>query len=257
MLELTDVTLVDLSVSDLAHGGGVFETIAVHRGVPLFLDRHLSRMAGGLQALGMPEPPDGAVVRDFIAAFLHERAMEEGALRLLAADGKLMVMTRPSYQPPAVTRVALAERFRRCSGSVLMGIKSAAYLENRMMTAAAAGRGLFDLIALNEHSRLTDGGRCNIFLVVDNRVVTPPVHDGCLPGVVRELLLTRLPIETASIHREQVPNAVAGWVTSSLAGVVPLSAIGDHRLQPDHDRVTEAAACYASLVNEEVDRYRT
>ncbi|MEE9413548.1 MAG: aminodeoxychorismate lyase, partial [Methylococcales bacterium] len=50
------VSVVDISDRGLQYGDGVFETIAVSRGQPEFLVRHLQRLQTGCQALGIECP---------------------------------------------------------------------------------------------------------------------------------------------------------------------------------------------------------
>ena len=47
-------------------GLGVFETIAVEEGRPLFLDRHLARLQKGLDFLGLEQTVEPAAVRTYL-----------------------------------------------------------------------------------------------------------------------------------------------------------------------------------------------
>ncbi len=253
MLALTADTVVDLRRSMLVHGGGVFETVHVHRGVPLFLAAHLRRMGEGLALLGMPPAPPEAAVREFLGRFLRERGLRETGLRLVAVDDRLVVLERELYPRPASVALGLARDVRRCTRAALTGVKSTSYLENRLLTRRAAAADLFDTLALNEHERLTDGGRCNVMLALDGALVTPPLADGCLPGVTRGVLLaagavTERPLTVADLER-----AAGACVTSSLAGVLPVHAVaGVTTFDPDHPLVRAAAAAYAAAVAAEI-----
>ena len=256
MLELTTDTHVDISRSSLAHGGGVFETIRVHHGIPLFLDRHLDRMADGVLALEMEHLPEHGGIREFITRWLNRHGMKEGAIRLLAADHRLMVMSRESYAPPSSVSIGIAHAFVRCRQSRLTGIKSANYLENRLLTMQANRDGLFDRIAPNDAGHLTDGGRCNLFLELEGVLVTPPVFDGALPGIVRDILLEAAVAVEHSLTVDLLRRARCGFITSSLAGVLPVHEIrGVVGLNAQHHLVASAGNTYRQAVAQEIACY--
>ncbi len=256
MLELTTDTRLDVARSAIVYGGGVFETVRVTRSVPLFLDRHLERMNTGLQALEMASTPPDGTVRSFIHSYLVEESLQEGALRLLAVDDKLMVMRRNTYPRPTFTEIEIAPRYHRTSSSSLQGIKSAAYLENRLLTLRAQQDGLFDRIACNERGQLTDGGRCNLFVVSGNQLLTPPVTDGALPGVTRTVLLDFPSVTEQSLTEEDLRTAPAGCVTSSLAGVLPVNRVrGVAEWDPEHPVLKSISEQYDRTVEDQIKRY--
>ena len=256
MLELTTDTQVDIARSSLAHGGGVFETVCIHKGIPLFLEHHMDRMKSGIASLGMEPPPDTPTVRRFISRWLETINLQEGAIRVLAADARLMVMTRDTYTPPRSVAIGVATGFIRCRRSRLAGIKSANYLENRLVTAMANRDGLFDRIAPNDAGQLTDGGRCNLFVGLNSVLYTPPVADGALPGIVRNILLDGGIGDESSVTPDDLMNVQCAFVTSSLAGVIPVHEIdGFRKLPTDHDLLRQAATVYGNAVNGELAAY--
>jgi branched-chain amino acid aminotransferase len=53
----------------------------------------------------------------------------------------------------------------------------------------ASRNGFDEAILLNEHGRVSECTSANIFAIYGNEVLTPPLSDGCLPGITREVLL--------------------------------------------------------------------
>jgi 4-amino-4-deoxychorismate lyase len=51
----------------LAYGDGVFETLLVHRGQPVWWQEHWQRLLRGAQRLGLPVPDETEVRRECIA----------------------------------------------------------------------------------------------------------------------------------------------------------------------------------------------
>ena len=71
-------------------GMGVFETVAVERGNPLFLRWHLERMANSLQELGIEQTVTEHQVREYLAACKTDRA----ALKILASEKNVVLRKR-------------------------------------------------------------------------------------------------------------------------------------------------------------------
>jgi para-aminobenzoate synthetase/4-amino-4-deoxychorismate lyase len=49
--------------------------------------------------------------------------------------------------------------------------------------------GAFDMLFCNQEGQLTEGGRSNVFVLLDGRWCTPPLESGLLPGVMRAVVL--------------------------------------------------------------------
>ena len=71
----------------------------------------------------------------------------------------------------------------------MAGIKTTSYAENVVALAHARARGCTEAIFANTTGGLCEGTGTNVFVVVDGRLVTPPLSSGCLAGVTRDLVL--------------------------------------------------------------------
>lgn len=226
MLELSEQTRFDLPTSGLRHGDGLFETLRVERGVPCFLDRHLARMEAGLAFLGMPGLPPRPALEEFLRGFLGRAGSGSGALRLVAADGRLsFFFESKSLEPPAPVKLMTSRKIVRNSRSLLRSFKTLSYLENLLLVREAEAEGAFDAVALNETGLMTDGGRTNLFVVQGERVLTPPASSGCLPGVARSVLLdARMALE-ANLLPAELRTADAVFLTNALRGVIAVNTV--------------------------------
>jgi len=164
-----------------------------------------------------------------------------GALRLYATDDFLALALSPGPLPPLASQEAgIATSIRRWSGSPLCRFKTLSYLENIILAREAEGRGLADVVALNEARNLSDGGRTSLFVVRGNRVLTPPCADGALPGIARRLLL-----ESGLAREERLApadlTAIDGaFLTNALRLVVPLGRLEGRDLDPGHPLIEKA-----------------
>lgn len=249
MLELTADTRIDLARSGARHGAGLFETIRIRNGRAVRLEAHLQRLAHGAAFLGMDHPPELHEVEDHLKRHTNADQLASGVLRLLAVDQELMVSLAPwEPQRPARIDIAVGQRVVRRSANPLTRFKTMAYLENLLLTREAEDRALFEAIALNEHGRLTDGGRTSLFLVLEGRVLTPPVSAGALPGIARGVLLEGSLAQEAELTPQDLERAEAAFLTNALHGVVPVHGVeGRHGKDTKHPALK---ACVEALDRE-------
>jgi len=226
MLKLTADTCVDLARSGARHGAGLFEAIRIRHGRALRLEAHLSRLAHGAAFLGLEAPPEADVVDAFLENHTACPGLSSGVLRLIAVDESLMVFVS-SWEPcrPARIDLGVGRRMMRRSANPLNRFKTMAYLENLLLIREAEDRALFEVIALNECGRLTDGGRTSLFLVMGDAILTPPVQEGALPGVARGALLEAGLGSEAVLEVEDLKAADAVFLTNALHGVIPVHGI--------------------------------
>ena len=243
MLELLTGASIDLGTSAARHGEGLFETIRVRAGVPLRLEAHLARLAQGAAFLGLAAPPGAATLLAFLETHTPCRNLPDGVLRLVAVDGQLHVRVEP-WAPvwPTPLEVGVSLGSPRFSGSPLNRFKTLSYLENRLLAREAEARGLFEVLALNEHGRRTDGSRTSVFVVVAGELLTPPVGEGALPGVARGVLLDAGLAREAWVTRGDLERSPALLLTNALRGALPVDGLDGLVLDARHPLLLPAMA---------------
>ena len=220
-------------------GDGLFETLAVRDGDPVWVEAHLRRLRHGCESLAFPLTYPNDALREAMAATIAANGVVHGVLRLtvtrgparrgllppeIAAPTVLMTVEATSLAPPAAARVVIAKECRRNEQSVLSRIKSLNYLEGILAALEASRRGADDALLLNMAGNLAEGTVSNLFAVRDGRVVTPPIADGALPGVMRAMVLDVLDGEERSLRPEDLTGASEVFLTNS-AGIRPVIAI--------------------------------
>jgi para-aminobenzoate synthetase/4-amino-4-deoxychorismate lyase len=87
---------------------------------------------------------------------------------------------------------------------------------------AAEKLGAFDALFVNEQGFVTEGGRSNVFIKKDGQWITPPLASGCLPGVMRSIILkdSKYQAIEKNISRFDVLNAEEVIFTNALRGIV-------------------------------------
>jgi len=240
-------------------GDGVFETTGVLDGVPFALTRHLARLARSAAGLGI-QAPDDARIREAVAEVIaaDRRA---GLLRITWSSGPgplgsgrgdgpgtLVLSTGPGNVWPATERVHLGPWVRNEHGA-LTGLKTTSYAENAKALAVAHRRGCTEALFRNTAGHLCEGTGTNVFLVVDDVLVTPPLSSGCLAGVTRGLLLELVDVVERDVSLDEIEVASEAFLSSATRDVSSIAAVDDHELPIAPGPVTTAvAAAFADLV---------
>jgi branched-chain amino acid aminotransferase len=199
-------------------GDGVFEAVKVVRGQVFALTRHIRRMARSAEGLRL-EFPGEDVIRRAVAEVVQANAdlltgpVDVLRITLTAGLGSIgsgrLAGSRPSLfalvtshdlEPPTTNVITVP--FTRNPGGALAGLKTTSYAENALALALARDAGASEALFPNTEGRLTEGTGSNVFLVLGGRLVTPPLSDGPLGGVTRDLLL-----EWTDAVEESVPLA--------------------------------------------------
>ncbi len=257
----------DASVSALDHGltvgDGVFETMIVRRGAAFARRRHLDRLARSLAGLGLPIP-ERATLERACTEVVAASGMTEGRLRLTVTGGvgppgsgrgdgpcTVLAMVTP-LDPVPPTAAVITVPWTRNENSPLAGLKTTSYGENVVALARAREAGAHEAIFANTRGELCEGTGTNIAVVVDGRLVTPPLSSGCLAGVTRALA-----IEHCGVVEQTVPFAALAEVSEAcLLGttrdVQPITSIDGRALEVG-DRTRVAQEAFAALVARDHD----
>ena len=218
-------------------GDGVFETLKVTNGVPFAISRHVKRLGFSSQGLGI-SLPDEDLVRKAINEVLNKDPSAErlrvtwssgpGPLSSTRGDsgGTLSVASSPGTNWPVSEKVHLSEWTRNENGA-LTGLKTTSYAENVRALHSAHEVGCSEAVFLNTSGWLCEGTGTNIFLVVDETLVTPDLSSGCLAGITRELVLEIEEVEERELSLSEASGASEAFLTSSTRDISPISNLGE------------------------------
>lgn len=195
-------TAVPLTSRGLAYGDGLFETIAVRGGRVTYWERHLLRLIRGCHRLGFT-PPDADDARALVEAtceghpncvvklFAVRAAGGRGYRPDPGAQAELYAHRAPLPAPDACATEEGVDLpllpMRLNPAPAIAGLKHLNRLE-QVLASAALGEFQEGLL-LDRHGRLIEGTRTNLFLVRNNRLLTPRLEDAGVAGVLREAIL--------------------------------------------------------------------
>lgn len=210
------------------HGLGVYETLSVLRGKPVFLLEHLERMEEARRFLKIPLLPWS--IAKSIARLISQAKVEEAALRITLTHGE--ERTNPTLaitlrELPKVTEpVKLAvSRFLKFSQDPWEKVKTTCRARNWIVREEAEERGCFDALFRSETGDFVEGTVSNFFIVKAGEVWTPPLSRGILPGVTRGKILEickrlEVTVQEKLISLQTMRRAESIWISNSLVGLV-------------------------------------
>lgn len=249
-------------------GDGVFETLKLVDGVPFALRRHLDRLERSASGLGL-SAPDDRVLRSAVDEVCDAWGTRPGRLRITVTGGPgpmgsergdagptLLIAAAEvatALAAPSAT-VALVPWTRNERGA-LAGLKTTSYGENVVALARARELGAAEALVANTVGHLCEGTGSNVFVVVDDRLATPPLSSGCLAGITRELLLEALaaagvPAIVDDLSFDVMRSCDAAALTSSTRDVQPIGEVVDvdgtrRALDADHPLLRDAQRVWA------------
>jgi para-aminobenzoate synthetase/4-amino-4-deoxychorismate lyase len=94
------------------------------------------------------------------------------------------------------------------------------YQERQPASHAAAS--CFDYLLYNLRGEVTEFTRGNVVVRIGERLVTPPLSAGLLPGTFRQWLLDEAVVREATVTVEEVADAREIWFVNSVRGWVPV-----------------------------------
>ncbi|MBI2081992.1 MAG: aminotransferase class IV [Deltaproteobacteria bacterium] len=234
------------------YGEGLFETLLAVEGKVLFFEKHLERLLNGTKALQITLPMSGPKIKQEILRLLKTNKLSKKVayVRLCLSADEEQVGSRnrsnSALKRRKTTLVIFAipfhpfspEFFKKGGRLILIrstrnddfpvvGVKSTNYLTRMMARREILKRGAVEGLLMNQSGRLTEGASSNFFLVKKGVLITPPLSEGLLPGVTRDVIIRlakkiKIPFQEKPVTIKDLRNADEIFVTSTLKGVMPI-----------------------------------
>jgi branched-subunit amino acid aminotransferase/4-amino-4-deoxychorismate lyase len=203
------------AIPEFAPWLGVFETVRVVDGVPLFVEEHAAELARAASMLGLNARLDMGKAR-------AELPRRSGRWRWIVAPEATTTLF--SEEPDASAEpVALSvSPVRVGSHNWDARFKTASYLAHVQALKMAPTP---ETILLNERSEVASAARANLFWRRGDRLFTPAHEAGCRQGVVRGFVLRRREVEVGRFSLDDLLAADEIFLTNSMKGIVSVHAV--------------------------------
>lgn len=228
----------------LHYGDGVFRTALALDGRMIDRERQLAKLAADAQALDL-DVPDPALLDADIDALLAGGV--SGVLRILlsrrdsgrgyapatsACDRIVQLLPLPAYASSCWRQGVTVGWSKVLLGIQprLAGIKHLNRLE-QVLASRDWPADQHEVLMCDAEGRVCCGSRTNLFLVVDNILVTPDASFAGVAGMMRDKLIglarsKALGCEVGLISPDEVRHASEGFLSNSLIGIWPIRRIG-------------------------------
>jgi len=203
----------------LTHGLGLYETLKLVGGIPVFFEEHVARLDLGLEELGLERPFPREEMAGQICRLSDASGVVDGACRVLVTAGaeggrpNLLIQTDRRQFPARPLRV-----ISYLGARVRAELKAMTVMQSYLAQRAATAAGADDAILVDDEGRIVEGA--------------------ILPGVLRAKVE-----ELAGAHGIPVVEAFARvadlrpddgmLLTSSVRGIAPVGSVDGLDLRVD------------------------
>lgn len=234
------------------YGDGIFETIKLVDGKLMFWEDHFERLSKGIDYLKLDATnKDEQFWKGEIEKILVKNYYKHARIRVI------VYRNAPGLYTPMGNRIGYlieGTRFDKAEynfnpDGISLGLfeqdhKGMSPLNNLKTTSALlfvlAGsykkeQNLGDVIVLNAAGRVCETVSSNIFVVINDKVITPSLSEGCLDGVMRKQIIKaikqkKLDFEERELTVDEVRSADEIFTTNSMSGVQGISQFEDKKL---------------------------
>ena len=226
------------------YGDGIFETIFASGTLPLLAGTHYHRCMKGLTSLKIDIPKQFTL--DFfikeIQRILNKNRIYKGArvkFMFFRSAGGYYSPINNAFEYLIDTETLENEQYSLNKKGIsidiytelnkpvnpLSSLKSMNSLLYVMAGINKIHSGSDELLILNQNQHLCESISSNVFLVEDNLLITPPLADGCVEGVMRTELIRIAEknkikvIDNLSIHPKRIEEADELFLSNAIKGI--------------------------------------
>lgn len=228
------------------YGDGIFEGIRLYNKNVFRLPMHMDRLFRSAKAIMLDLPWTKQEIADAVCDACRTNNLTDGYIRLIISRGKGKLGLSPfTCSDPQLIIIAdqiqlypnetyekglkaITVPTRRNSHAALPPmVKSLNYLNNILAKIEAYKLGYQECLLLNNEGYVAECSGDNVFIVFEDKLITPPVSCGSLGGMTRRAVLDvakRLGIEVVEkpLARFDVWTADECFLTGTAAKLIPL-----------------------------------
>ncbi len=252
-------THVSLLSHSFSRGSALFEVVdLINTGkgtMVVGLDEHIERFFNSASLSYMELPVSRDELKNAVLTTVRENGVKRGAVKFFAYYAGIEMKVTPSEPVVSVTIFAtdhddLGIQQSDLSKPVAVKISgyrkthpesfpvhvkaTGAYLNPYIAKMDAIEKGFDEVILLDTMGYVAEGSTCNLFLIMEDEVVTPMLRS-VLPGITRMAVmdavgLTNLKLSLRDIPAIELEQCQEAFFTSSLVKIQPIESIDGRKL---------------------------
>lgn len=245
-----------ISVFDhgLLYGDGIFEGIRFYEGRVFRLTEHIERLFLSAKALLLKMPWTLEQICEYTLKTIRANGLRDGYIRLVITRGvgdlglnpylcetpsMFIIASGISLYPQELydngLEVVTCSTRRPTPASLSPQVKSLNYLNNVMAKVEALKAGAKEGLMLNEQGYVAECTGDNVFIVKKGEVLTPPISDGSLDGITRQVIFDLceemgITIREATMTRYDVYTADEAFLTGTAAETIPMVKLDEREI---------------------------
>lgn len=255
---VSDTATVSNSNRAFLYGDGVFETLKIVNNKILYLEDHYFRLMASMRIVRMQIPANFTLefIEQQILALVNELNINDSArvrFTVFRNDGGFYLpetrtisyiiqafpIENKKYQITSnLYEVDLYKDFF-ISKQLLSTIKTTNKMINITGSIFADENDLQNCLLINNEKNVVEALNGNLFMVMKNKIITPPISDGCLNGIMRKQIIEiAKKIESYEVVEETISpfdlqKADELFITNVIAGIIPISKYRKKEYQSD------------------------
>ena len=230
------------------YGDAVFETVKIMDSKVLFLEDHYFRLMSSMRVIRMEIP------MNFTMEYLEEQILTLAKSKNMAISSRARITVYRNdggYYLPQDNTVSFLISVESLdtafysidkkdyvvdlytdfyiSKQLLSSIKTTNKIINITASIFANENGLDNCLLLNDSKSVIEALQGNLFMLKGNTLITPPVSEGCLNGVMRKQILTlarkikNLEVVEEVISPFDLQKADELFITNVIKGIQPIT----------------------------------
>ena len=231
----------------------IYEVFKFLRGRPVFLPDHFRRLDRGLRDIDIRNPWTESTFASTVRELLRRTAFDEGIVYIQVSRGE---GERAHFYPDDMkpTVIAYSRRFEfpdaakkeRGIRLITTGdqrwqqcrVKSVNLLANALAKKRAQRAGADEALLLAS-GFVREGASSNFFAVRNGRLVTPPLDEHILAGIVRAhaiglALGAKIPVDELPLREAELFHLDEAFITSTTQGIMPVTELDGRIIGNSH-----------------------
>ena len=240
---------------DSENDGGVYEVIRVEKGIPLFLDNHLSRFCKSAKIAKISIAYSSQEIENFLKLLIEKNIMSEGNLLISFKSNLKIFCIRykypelKNYSEGVKCGVLTAERENPNAKVFQTYVRQKA---NKLISESD----FYEVLLVDNLGRIKEGSRSNIFFVKENQIITPP-GTGVLLGITRQKTIQIAKLLGVGFFEKEVlldelSTFDAMFITGTSPKILPVKQVGKTLFNPQNEILQSLIKRYNLLVDEYV-----
>ena len=230
------------------YGDGVFETVKIINNRVLFLEDHYFRLMSSMRILRMEIPMNFTmeyfeeqiklvvnannysdavraritVYRNPGGYYLPETNTVSFLINSVPIENKRYEMSLEEYEVDLYKDIYISKQ-------LLSTLKTTNKIINITAIIYAKENDLQNCLLLNEDKNVVEAVQGNVFMLMDNKLITPPISEGCLNGIMRKQILAivkkmdNIEVVEGTISPFDLQKADELFITNVIKGIQPIT----------------------------------